>query len=67
MRTMTRSQERLLRLLLEVAGSSIVLQQALEELGSNRDVPPTLEELVERIVRIKHARADQKEFSFTPG
>ncbi|MEP7347672.1 MAG: hypothetical protein ABI877_20550 [Gemmatimonadaceae bacterium] len=50
---MTRKQESLLEQLIKLAGDATLVQQALQELNSEREDPPTVREVVRRILELR--------------
>ena len=53
MTVMTRKQEELLDQLIGIAGDPLIVQRALRDLNAELSEPPTLEQLVRRIVELK--------------
>lgn len=54
-------EERLLRRLVDFAGSPENLEEALVALRAEKSSPPTLEELLQRILEIKETKAPKTE------
>jgi hypothetical protein len=50
---MTRSDSKLLDQLIGLAGNAEIVHQALVELNQRSDRPPTLEEIIRRILELK--------------
>ena len=53
MTVMTRSNSKLLDQLIGLAGNAEIVHQALLELNQQSDQPPTLEEVIRRILELK--------------
>lgn len=56
MTIVSRDQERVVRRLVEFAGDPSIVQDALDELREELPTPPTLEQLLRKILQIREAR-----------
>lgn len=56
MTIMTRGEEQMLQRLVAFAGDPVILEDALVELRDELPTPPTLDELLRKIVKIREAR-----------
>ena len=56
MRVMTSEQEELLSKLVQFAGDPVIVQEALRELNSAAEDPPTVEKILQKIVALKGER-----------
>lgn len=53
MTVLTRKREKLLDQLVDLAGDPLVVQRALRELNSELNSPPSVEQIVRRILKLK--------------
>jgi len=65
MPVLSSQEERLLRRLVDFAGSPETLEEALVALRSETSSPPTLEELLQRILEIREGKAVKPELVAT--
>jgi hypothetical protein len=56
MTVMTKKREALLDQLIAVAGDPILVEQALRSLNEESATPPTMREIIRRILELRHKR-----------
>lgn len=58
MNVMTREQEALLEKLIQLAGDASIVERALIDLNRELEHPPTVREVIRRILELRHSAPD---------